>query len=281
MPKYLKMVSLAVGVGALGIAGLIGASTSLAETSSQSSAASPTAMPPMISPASVAASLPSFQQTAASLTGDVSLTVNGNPIPLENIVTDVDSLRQNQVQQLANSALSAGPSVTSVTSTPTNNSTAGAIASAVSQVLAPAQVQVTAEEAVAEQVVSQLLYSYAQQNDLVVSYATASQICAQNLATWQANGSPAIAPLDGNGETPEQMLDSSAAIAFTQQLLSEQAAQTAVAGPAVVNGVASATSLANLRTWFATAVQNNAVSAVVDGSFVPASSLPALLQFGV
>lgn len=266
----------------LGAAAMVSASVSGAQTSPVPPGV------PLSSASDAAASLPGFQQVKTSLSGAISLSVNGNAVSLESIVSEVVSLRENVVQQLASAAATATPAATSgapaettLPSQSTPASIANAMAAAVNFVMAPSQVVVTEKEALAQETLAQLLYNYAQQHGLVASNAQASQICAQNLSTWESDGSPAIAPLDGNGETARQMLDSPAAITFTQQVLSERAAETAIAGPLVVNGLLNSSALATLRAWFATAIQDSTVSASIGGTAVSPSSLPALLQSGV
>jgi hypothetical protein len=280
---------------ALGTALVLGAAALVSVSASGAQTSAPPPGVPLSSASVAAASLPSFQQVKTSLGGALSLSVNGNAVSLESIVSDVVSLRENAVQQLASAAATAingapagatlppAPAATTLPSQSTTvpASTTNAVTSAVSAVMAPSYVLLTEEQALAQETLAQLLYNYAQQNGLVASYSLASQICSQNLSAWESDGSPAIVPLDGNGETAQQMLDSPAAIAFTQQVLSERAAETAVAGPLVVNGIINTTALGTLRLWFATALQDSTVLASIGNSSVPASSLPPLLQSGV
>lgn len=253
-----------IGVMALGAPSPAASLDAPAATSTVPQPALPGVAPRLPDTAALAAALPSFQDVQSSLVGQVQLAVNGVAVPVANMTTDIVSLREEEGVHILSEAYAAGQSPS--------------VASVALELTTPAATKLTIEEAIAQQVFKALLLTYAQDHNLAVTYAEASQVCSQNVATWKSDGSPPLQAPDGGGEAAEQMLDSPNAILITQRVMSEQAAQTAIAGAALSGGQSNPALMPALKAWFATSLQSAIMSATLQGSPLPASSLPPLLQ---
>lgn len=126
--------------------------------------------------------------------------------------------------------------------------------------------------AVAQTVLQQMLWAYAQQHDLVASSDAATAVLQQQYQTWVNRGSPAITGLDGVPVSKDTYL-SPTAIQIEVTWESIQAAKTDIAGPFDQNNPGS--QLSALRTWMQNTLPSTNIQ--INGIPVTPAELPALL----